>query len=223
VAVFRADGVYAEALNGPASPTAAGDRLVRHQPTGDGERLGDAALADRLTRYGALTAAARLIGAGQALLAYGADYTRQREQFGKIIGTYQGVAHRLARVAGELDAAELLLRKAAFTALEAYGGDGAPAEAFALMLHAKAVAAARGAATNIHQVFGGSGFAMETDVQLYSRRLRNWAMRQQRASKSLATLGRLLLDPARRDAVRLLWHFEQGVQLPRWAEEADKI
>ncbi|MCK9542161.1 MAG: hypothetical protein M0R03_09035 [Novosphingobium sp.] len=221
VAVRDGGEVRIERLNGPARRSAAGDSLVFHQTTGEGETIGDAGLADRLQRFADLVDAARLVGAGQALLAYGVDYAGQREQFGKIIGTYQGVAHRLARVAGDLDAAELLVRKAAFTASPANGGDGAPPPHFAIMVRAKAIQAARFAATNVHQVFGGNGFAMEYDVQLYSRRIRSWAMRGRRAGPDLAELGRMVLDPARRDSLTMLWHYEKGMPLPRWAREAD--
>jgi hypothetical protein len=223
VAVRDGDVVRIESLNGDPRQSAAGDGLVFHQATGEGEVIGDAALADRLQRLADLVDAARLVGAGQAALAYGVDYAGQREQFGKIIGTYQGVAHRLARVAGDLDAAELLVRKAAFAASAARGGDGAPPQHFAIMARAKAIQAARFAATNIHQVFGGNGFAMEYDVQLYSRRIRSWAMRGRRSGPDLAELGRMVLDPARRDAMAMLWHDEKGIQLPRWAREADGV
>lgn len=218
-----ADVVRIERLNGESRRSAAGDSLVFHQPTGEGEVIGDAALADRLQRFADLVDAARLVGAGQAALAYGVDYAGQREQFGKIIGTYQGVAHRLARVAGDLDAAELLVRKAAFTAAAANGGDGAPPAHFAIMVRAKAIQAARLAATNIHQVFGGNGFAMEYDVQLYSRRIRSWAMRGRRSGPDLAKLGRMVLNPAQRNAITMLWHHDKGIQLPKWAHEADHV
>jgi hypothetical protein len=221
VAVRRDDGVYLEALQGRPRLTTAGDALVDHIAGGPGERLGDLALADRLDRYAALTESARLVGAGQALLRLGTAYANERRQFGKTIGAYQGVAHRLADAAGRLDAAELLVRKAAFTAQSDAGGDGAPASAFALMLRSKAIEAARGVATDVHQVFGGNGFSLEYDVQLYSRRLRSWAMRGPRAGRDLAELGRLVLDPIRRDALRLMWHYDEGMALPRWAIEAD--
>ncbi|SCW90358.1 Acyl-CoA dehydrogenase, C-terminal domain [Sphingobium faniae] len=221
VAVRRGEQVVIEPLSGPPRRTAAGDFLVDHVSGQDGEVVGDAALADRLLRFRALTDAARLVGAGQALLAYGADYAREREQFGKIIGTYQGVAHRLSRAAGELDAAELLVRKAAFTASVEHGGDGAPPSHFAIMVWTKAIAAARFVSTNVHQTFGGNGFAMEYDVQLYSRRLRNWAMRGPRPGAQLADLARMALHPARREAMTMLWHYETGMPLPRWAREAD--
>lgn len=223
VAVRDGSKVRVEERNGTVRHSAAGDGLVIHQATREGEVIGDAALADRLQRYSDMVEAARLVGAGKAALDYAVDYTSQREQFGRIIATYQGVAHRLARVAGALDAAELLVRKAAFAALEENGGDGAPPAHFAIMVRSKAIQAARCAATNIHQVFGGNGFAMEYDVQLYSRRIRSWAMRGRRTGPDLANLGRLVLDPERRDDMALLWHYERGMQLPRWAREADSV
>ncbi|MBV7495054.1 hypothetical protein KW837_12355 [Pseudomonas sp. PDM24] len=222
VAVKRQDGVYIEELQGEARRTTAGDSLVEHlSGQASAVKLGDAGLADRIGRYAALIEAARMTGAGQALLQYGLAYAREREQFGKIIGSYQGVANRLANAAVMLDAAELLVRKAAFTAGAEVGGDGAPSAEFAIMVRAKAVDAARFVATTVHQTFGGNGFAMEYDVQLYSRRLRSWANRGQRPGNGLAELARAMLDPTRRDAVRLLWHYEKGMPLPRWAREAD--
>tara|TARA_R110000850_G_scaffold80010_12_gene172110 strand:+ start:4426 stop:5427 length:1002 start_codon:yes stop_codon:yes gene_type:complete len=223
LAVREGDEVRIEAVNGISRKSAAGDFLVVHTPTGEGELLQDPGLADRLQRYSDLVEAARLVGAAQAALHCGVNYASQREQFGKIIGTFQGVSHRLAKVAGDVDAAELLVRKTAFTAAAENGGDGAPPLHFAMMVRAKALAASRLTATNIHQVFGGNGFAMEYDVQLYSRRIRSWAMRGRRSGPDLAELGRMVLDPARRDRLGLLWHFETGIHIPRWAQEADTI
>jgi len=221
VAVRHGDGLYVEKVRGEPRRTAAGDFLIEHRTDGAGERVGDLALVDRVERFDRLVQAARMVGASQALLTYGAAYAGEREQFGKPIGSYQGVAHRLSRAAGEVDAAELLVRKTAFVAAPENGGEGAPSEAFAIMVLSKAIEAARFAATNVHQVFGGNGFAMEYDVQLYSRRLRSWAMRGPRAGEQLARLGRMVLDPARRDRLRLLWQYEEGIKLPRWAAEAD--
>ncbi len=221
VAVQRSDGVFIERVAGAARRSAAGDFLVVHAGSGDGERIGDVALAGRLRRFALLVNAARMVGAARALLEIGAAYAKEREQFGKIIGSYQGISHRLARAVGEVDAAELLVRKAAFTADPGHGGDGAPPDAFAAMVYAKACEAGRFVATHVHQVFGGNGFAMEYDVQLYSRRLRSWSMRGPRPQALLADLGRLVLDPARRDALQLLWHYDRGMPLPRWAHEAD--
>ncbi|MFU2325022.1 acyl-CoA dehydrogenase family protein [Pseudomonas sp. NFX98] len=222
VAIRRDDGVYLEPLTGVAKRSSAGDFLVEHHSSPEtGEKIGDCALGDRIYRYASLIQAAKMTGAGQELLEYGLNYAREREQFGKRIGSYQGVAHRLVNAAVILDSAELLIRKAAFTALETAGGDGAPATEFAIMARAKAVEASRLVATTVHQTFGGNGFAMEYNVQLYSRRLRSWATRGKRTGGELAELGRMLLDPVRRDASRMIWHHDVGMPLPRWAREAD--
>ena len=221
VAVRSRDGVLIEPLNGDTQRSSAGDLLVQHTSSGAGEVVADSAAANRLARSAALFDSARLVGAGQALLERGCAYARERTQFGKAIGAYQGVAHRLVNAATGLDASELMVRKAAFTALPKAGGDGAPSKAFALMVWAKSVEAARLVATTVHQVFGGTGFAMECDVQLYSRRLRSWANRGARASTQLAELGRLVLDPQQRNTLRLLWQYDAGMPLPRWAREAD--
>lgn len=221
VAVRTADGLFAEPVTGEPRLTAAGDRLIAHMSGVGGERLGDATLADRVERYAALTNAARIVGAGQALLLYAKGYVSQREQFGRPIGAFQAVGHRLADIVAKLDAADLMVRKAAFAGEAANGGDGAPPRHFAVMVWALAVEAGRLAATDGHQVFGGNGFAMEYDVQLYSRRIRSWAMRGPRVGSVLAELGRMVLDPAARNDMALVWHFERGIQLPRWAHEAD--
>lgn len=221
VAVRGEDGVYILPLDGKARRSAAGDWLIRlPAEQGGGERVGDLDLAGRLQRYANLVEAARMVGAGQALLAHGVAYAGEREQFGKIIATYQGVAHRLSRASAELDAAELMVRKTAFVAARE---GGTPSEAFAIMVRAKAIEAARTVSTHVHQVFGGNGFALEYDVQLFSRRLRSWAMRGPRAGAMLADLGRMLLDPERRDGLQMLWHHESGMPLPRWAREADAM
>ncbi|HEX2494820.1 MAG TPA: acyl-CoA dehydrogenase family protein [Steroidobacter sp.] len=221
VAVHVDDAVYIEQHGGCAHRSSAGDWLVDHRATGSGERVGDGVVADRIARYAALTEAARLTGAGQALLLYALEYARERKQFGKAIGSYQAIAHRLANAATLLDAAELLVRKAAFSALPEAGGDGSPQAAFAIMVRAKAIETAKFVATNVHQTFGGNGFSAEYDVQLYSRRLRSWAMRGRRTGADLAELARMVLDSQRRDSVRLMWHYDVGMPLPRWAREAD--
>lgn len=215
--------VRAEPLRGTPRRTAAGDMLVEHQSCGAGEEIGGGELSERIERYSLLTNAARIVGAGQALLEYTVAYAKEREQFGRPIGSFQAIRHRLANVVADLDAAELLVRKAAFTAESESGGDGAPPRHFAIMVWAKAVQAGRLTATNAHQVFGGNGFAMEYDVQLYSRRIRSWATRGPRVDRLLAELGRMVLDPAKRDRMSFIWQFQRGIQIPRWAQEADSV
>ena len=82
--------------------------------------------ADRVARLVRLLAAARAVGAAEGVLAIGVAYAQRRQQFGRPIGSFQAVAHRLADAATAVDAAGLLVRKAAWTAAIEQGGDGAP-------------------------------------------------------------------------------------------------
>ena len=45
-----------------------------------------------------MATAAQLVGAGQALLDAAVDYAKQRSQFGRVIGSYQAIKHKLADV-----------------------------------------------------------------------------------------------------------------------------
>lgn len=223
IALATSDGVRLENLKGERRRTAAGDFLVRHISGGEGRHIGDAAAGDKMRRLMRLLDSARLVGAAEAMLEYGVEYAKQREQFGKPIGAFQAVAHRLVNARVAIDAADLLVRKAAFVAGAGGAGDGAPPWIFATMARARAVESARLVADNVHQVFGGAGFALECDCQLYSRRIRNWALRLSRPGPELADLARNLLDASKREGVRGLWHFDQGMPLPRWARQADAL
>lgn len=204
-----------------ARRTTAGDLLVAVDVGEGGRVVGDAEQADRIRRLSRLLGAARVAGASEALLALGVAYVGRREQFGRPVGAFQAVAHRLADAAIASDGLGLLVRKCAWVAGEAQGGDGAPSSAFAAMVWAHAVEAGRRVATEVHQCMGGYGFATEYDCELASRRIRSWAMRLGDPARALAGLARALLDAAQRDEVRHLWHHDRGVSVPRWAGELD--
>jgi hypothetical protein len=63
-------------------------------------------LADRR-----LLCSALLVGAGQSALLQTLAHVRQRHQFGRPIGSFQALQHRLADCSTQLSAAELLLRR----------------------------------------------------------------------------------------------------------------
>lgn len=173
----------------------------------------------RFDRLRWLLDAARLVGASEGLLAIGVDYAKQRQQFGRAIGAFQAVAHRLADAATAVDGAGLLVRKATWIADQA--PDRSPTWTFARMARWKAAQAGRLTATHVHQVMGGYGFAMEYDCQLFSRRIRRWSSRLGRPEDALEEIGRDVADADRRAEVQWLWHHEAGMPLPRWAVEAD--
>ena len=95
-------------------------------------------------------------------------YAKQREQFGRPIGSFQAVQHLLVDMLQDVE----LARAAAYYALWAQGAAPSAERGRATAL-AKAFASEalpRVGATAI-QVFGGIGFTAELDVHLYYRRL----------------------------------------------------
>jgi alkylation response protein AidB-like acyl-CoA dehydrogenase len=213
------DGSLVRAVPGPPRRTAAGDLLCPVTPSDD--VIGSASDAGRGRRLVRLLGAARSVGAAEGALALAVSYVRERHQFGRPVGSFQAVAHRLADVAVAVDGAGLAVRKAAWTARVEQGGDGAPDDTFAAIARAVAEDAAERAVSSCHQVMGGYGFSVEEDCQLFSRRTRAWRLRLEPVGDELTALGRRLLSVAGRDSVRWLWHHEQGLPLPRWAAEAD--
>ncbi len=69
----------------------------------------------RSYEFGVLATAAQLIGAGQAMLQSSVDYAKQRSQFGRAIGSYQAIKHKLADVHIALEMARPLVYGAALS------------------------------------------------------------------------------------------------------------
>ncbi len=108
--------------------------------------------------------AAEAVGIGRAALARAARYARERVVFGRPIGQNQGIQHPLARCWAELEAANLMVMKAAWL-YDAGQECGAEANA------AKYLAAEAGfkAAEQAVLTHGGMGYAQEYQVERYFR------------------------------------------------------
>lgn len=132
----------------------------------DTEVLADGPASDGLARA-ALLAAADVCGAGRGALDLGCAYVRDRHQFGRPIGSFQGVAFQLADAFVALKAAWDLTLYAAWALQEAAPGAGGHVHA----AKAKAAQAALFAAERTIQVFGGMGITWEADPHLYLRRI----------------------------------------------------
>ena len=111
--------------------------------------------------------AAEAIGIGRAALRRAVAYAGERVVFGRPIGQNQGVAFPLAEARTRLDAAELMVRKAAWK-LDA----GEPCGAEANMAKWLAADAAFQAADQAVQTHGGFGYAREYHVERYWREAR---------------------------------------------------
>lgn len=119
-----------------------------------------------------LLKAAMLVGLSRQAVALAADYATEREQFGKPIGAYQGIAHPLADALTDIDGARLLVWRAVWAIAQRHQ----EAAAYVSMAWWWATqSSARAVSKSLH-TFGGYGVSLEYDIQLYYRRAKSWAL-----------------------------------------------
>jgi acyl-CoA dehydrogenase len=117
-------------------------------------------LADKWLKMGRVWVAAAACGKMERLLGLAAEYASQRKQFGKSIGKFQGTSFKLADIATDLQAADLLVM---FAADKADQGIMEPDDAAKAKLFASE-AVGRAADSTI-QIFGGMGLMEELPVE----------------------------------------------------------
>jgi alkylation response protein AidB-like acyl-CoA dehydrogenase len=121
----------------------------------------------RAYEFGALATAAQLVGAGQALLDAAVDYAKQRAQFGRIIGSYQAIKHKLADVHIALELARPLVYGAALSLADSSPDTARDVSAAKASASDAALLAARSAL----QTHGAIGFTAEHDLSLWLLRV----------------------------------------------------
>lgn len=113
---------------------------------------------------GRIGIAAQALGIAQASLELATSYARERKQFGRAIGEFQAIQFKLAEIATEIEAARLLVYKAAY--LKDQGADVVRASAMAKL---KASAVAVKAAEEAVQILGGYGYIKDFPAERYFR------------------------------------------------------
>jgi alkylation response protein AidB-like acyl-CoA dehydrogenase len=129
-------------------------------------RLGPPTLLERPDQLAAVGAAAMLLGIMCKLLDTTLEYVRTRKTFGRPIGAFQALQHRLADMLLRIESTRSAVYRAAWSV---DAGDAATALACAA---AKAYAgdASRLVCGEAIQMHGGIGFTWELDVHLYFKR-----------------------------------------------------
>jgi alkylation response protein AidB-like acyl-CoA dehydrogenase len=170
--VLRRDGVYrieprelagrkiGEPLD-PFTPVHHVERLPR------GERIADAGRARQLWLEGAALVSGQLLGIAEETLTMANDYAKQREQFGRPIGSFQAIKHILA----DMFVRQEVARAAAYAA-GATLDDPAVGEVGRAVSSAKLTAgeAAMKNSRACIQVHGGMGFTWEIPAHFYLKR-----------------------------------------------------
>ena len=113
---------------------------------------------------GRISIGALALGLAQAALDASIPYAQMREQFGRPIGTFQGVAFMVADMATEIEAARSLVWKAAW--LKDQGRDYGLVAAEAKLFASEVSSRATNAAIQIH---GGYGYTTDYPVERYLR------------------------------------------------------
>jgi len=113
---------------------------------------------------GRISIAAMALGLGRAALEAGTAYSGEREAFGKPIQAFQAIQWKLADSATELDAARLLIYRAAYLK-----DAGKPFTVEAAMAKLFASEAAERACFEAVQIYGGMGYSREFPVERYYR------------------------------------------------------
>ena len=131
------------------------------------ERGIDEDTARRVRQAAWVATAADSLGACYRAIEIAVDYAKGREQFGRVIGSFQGVKHMCAEMIAEVDPLQSLIW------YSAYAWDEELDDTAAVAALAKAHAAEVGydCVTKATQVFGGIGFTWDCDMQLYFKRV----------------------------------------------------
>lgn len=134
-------------------------RVAREVPEGTSMGPGSGA---KLRDWWRVALAAETVGAMQAALDVTVEFVTGRRQFGRAIGSFQAVQHRLSTCAVLVEGSRWLAREAAF--------QGAPSQAAATAA-GHATAAAGRLFEETQQLTGAMGYTREHDLHVWSMRL----------------------------------------------------
>ncbi len=132
--------------------------------------------------------AAELCGLAAGALALSVDYVKIREQFGRPIGTFQAIQHKLADMKVVLENSRSLVYYAAW----AIDSESQDRHLAAAMAKAYASQECSGVVADAIQTHGGIGFTWEHDLHLYFKRAKAGEVTFGDATENRETVARLL-------------------------------
>ncbi|HEY0444247.1 MAG TPA: acyl-CoA dehydrogenase family protein [Candidatus Limnocylindrales bacterium] len=138
---------------------------------------------------GRISIAAMALGLAQGAYEAAAVYSKERQQFGRPIGTFQGVAFLIADMATEIDAARALVYRAAW--LKDRGRDYSVAGAEAKLFASEVSSRVTNAAIQVH---GGYGYVEEYKVERFLRDAKLTEIGEGTSQVQRLVIARKLLD-----------------------------
>jgi alkylation response protein AidB-like acyl-CoA dehydrogenase len=130
-----------------------------------GDKVGNWASFDAAMHQGIILLAAQAIGGSAQALEMTCEFAKEREQFDKPLAAFQSISHYLADADTNLSGATTLVYQAAWAA-----ANDKPIARLAPMAKLFACQTYRDLTAMAQQVYGGVGFTIEYDIQLYFRR-----------------------------------------------------
>ncbi len=132
---------------------------------------------------------AQMIGLARGVFEAGVAYSKEREQFGRPISSFQGVQFQLAQMATEIEAARLLVYNAA--RLKMSGKKFIKQAAMAKLLSSQV---AQKVASAMIDLYGGNGFTKEYPVEKYYRDSKIGTVYEGTTNMQLQTIAKILLS-----------------------------
>ncbi|MGO9027784.1 MAG: acyl-CoA dehydrogenase family protein [Acidimicrobiales bacterium] len=120
---------------------------------------------DSVMHDGIILLGAQAVGGVKYAMDITVQYSKDRFQFDKPLGAFQALAHYMADATTAIDGAEVLVHEAAWAA-----SAGRDLSSLAPMAKLFACRTFRDATATAQQIFGGMGFTLEFDIQLFFRR-----------------------------------------------------
>jgi alkylation response protein AidB-like acyl-CoA dehydrogenase len=131
---------------------------------------------------------AQMVGLAQGALDQTVKYVQEREQFGRMIGSFQGVQFQLAQMATEIEAARLMIYNAA--RLKDAGKPFLTEAAMGKLYSSQVAARVTSTAVDLH---GGYGFTREYPVEKLYRDAKVGAIYEGTSNMQLQTIAKILL------------------------------
>jgi alkylation response protein AidB-like acyl-CoA dehydrogenase len=126
------------------------------------------ALLTKILDRGTIALAAEMLGSAQMAFERTLDYLKQREQFGELIGSFQALQHRAAKMFCEIELSKSVVLKA----LQAIDEDADNIPLMASLAKVQVAETFRLVSDEAIQMFGGIGMTDEEDIGFYLKRAR---------------------------------------------------
>jgi alkylation response protein AidB-like acyl-CoA dehydrogenase len=175
IIVASADALYLVKADAPgltkrelytADSRGAADLTFKDTPA---EKLGGGAeIIDQILDRARIGLAAEMLGQASAAFEITTEYLKTRKQFGQVIGGFQALQHRAAKLFTEIE----MTRSCVYAALDALDRNANNVPEYASLAKARASETLHLASNELVQMHGGIGMTDEHDAGLYLKRAR---------------------------------------------------